>query len=239
MAAIGSERSRARGSGRRFYTAMALVVAAYVLYGFGRSYAASLSPAGLPVWVHLHGAVFTAWIVLFVAQTWLVGRGNLALHRKLGWLSLGLVAAMAGLGSATTLLCVRRGAVPSFFTPGLMMALDFLGLAFFVALYVASVALRRRAEWHKRLLLCGTILLSSPALARVLPMNALGPAAPLVLIVVLLTLVGCGAAYDLATRRAVHPAYAWGGAATAGSIVLAGPVAFSAPMTALVGALTS
>ena len=46
--------------GPRFYTAMALLIALYVFYGFGRTYAASLGPPGLPFCVHLHGAAFTA-----------------------------------------------------------------------------------------------------------------------------------------------------------------------------------
>jgi hypothetical protein len=240
MTATASLGGAAAGPRRRvFYTAMALLVAAYVLYGFGRSYAASLAPPGLPVWVHLHGLAFTSWIALFVAQTWLVGRGGYALHRRLGWASLGLVGAMMVLGVSTTLLCVRRGAVPPFFTPGLMLALDFLGLAGFGALYGAGVVLRRRPEWHKRLMLCATILLSTPALARIIHLGPLGKAAPFVLLGALLALTALGALYDLLTRRAPHPAYAWGAAAMAASILLAGPLGFSAPMHALVRALTT
>ena len=226
-------------SGRRFYTAMAVLIAAYVLYGFGRTYAAALAPPGLPLWVHIHGAAFTSWIFLFIAQTWLVSRRELALHRRLGWTSCGLVAAMVVLGVATTILCVRRGAVPPIFTPGLMLALDFLGLAGFVSLFAAAVALRRNAEWHKRLMLCATILLSTPAVPRVLPMATFGKTAPLVILAFPLFVLSLGAAFDLMTRRRIHPAYGWGAATIALSILLGAPLGFSSPMLNFVKAITA
>lgn len=228
---------RAWSDDRLFHLAMAALIAAYVLYGFGKSYVASLAPPGMPWWVHLHGAVFTGWIALFAGQTWLAGRGSVRLHRRLGWASLGLVAAMAGLGVATTVLCVKRDAVPPFFTPGLMLALDFLGLAGFIALFGSAVALRRRADWHKRLMLCATILLSTPAWGRILPMSALGKAAPVVLLATLLGVAALGMAYDALRGRKPHPAYLWGAAAIAVSLLAAGPLGFSAPMLSLVAAI--
>ena len=228
---MASVQAGARPEGdRRFYTAMAVLIAAYVLYGFGRTYAAALAPPGLPFWVHLHGAAFTSWILLLIAQTWLVGRRDLALHRRLGWASCGLVILMVLLGVATTLLCVTRGAVPAIFTPGLMVALDFLGLIGFASLFAAAVALRNRAEWHKRLMLSATILLSTPAVPRFLPMAAFGKGAPLVILAFPLLVLSLGAAFDLATRRHVHPAYGWGAATIASSILLGAPIGFSQPM---------
>jgi hypothetical protein len=228
----------APAAGRGFYFAMALLSAGVVAFGFGRTYAASLAPPGLPWWVHLHGAVFTSWILLFGVQTWLAGRGELKLHRRLGWASVGLAAAMLPLGIATSALCVRRGAVPSFFTPGLMLALDLLGLVGFAGLFAAAVALRGRREWHKRLMLCATVLLITPGWGRVLPLAGLGAAAPLVLTGVVVGQAGLGVLYDLATRRSAHPAYAVGLAAIAASVLGGGPLGFSAPMAAVVSAIT-
>ncbi len=56
------------GTDRRFFTVMAVIVALIVAAGFGPSYASALTPPGLPFWVHLHGAVMVAWIVLFATQ---------------------------------------------------------------------------------------------------------------------------------------------------------------------------
>lgn len=222
------------GTDRRFFMVMSLVVALVVLSGFGPSYASSLPPPGLPYWVHLHGAVMVAWIVLFAVQSWLVGRRSLALHRRLGWLSIGLVAVMVPLGFVTNAMAIHRGATPPFFTPAMMMAADGLDICLFLGVYAAAIRLRRNSAWHKRLMLCATILLTWPALGRLLPLRSLGlpmiiPAATALLI--LLALIG--PAFDLATRRRVHPAYLWGVGLIAAAQPLHGLLAASPPIQAL------
>ena len=213
------------GSDRRFFIIMAAVVALVVAAGFGPSYAASLPAPGLPFWVHLHGAAMTAWIVLFSVQAWLIGQRNVRLHKTLGWLSIGLVLAIVPLGVATNLLAIQRGAVPPFFRPVDMMAADILDVTLFAALFAAAVCLRRQGAWHKRLMLCATVLLTWPAVARLIPLRALGidqiiPAS--ILIVIALALIG--PLYDLATGRRIHPAYFWG----------VGVIALSHPVNALI-----
>ena len=209
------------GTDRRFFLVMALVIALVIASGFGPSYAASLPPPGLPFWVHLHGAIMTAWVVLFAVQGWLVGRRSLSLHRRLGWLSIGLVVVMAPLGMVTNAMAIHRGATPRFFTPAMLMAADALDLCLFVGMYSAAILLRRNGAWHKRLMLCATVLLTWPALGRFLPLLGLGlsmiiPAS--IALLILLALVG--PVYDLATRRRVHPAYLWG----VGLIIVAQPL---------------
>jgi len=237
VTAIGIERPTGAPSGRRFFTIMAGVVALAVAAGFGPSYGAALSD--LPFWVHLHGAVMTGWIVLFAVQAWLVGRRSLSLHRRLGWLSTGLVAAMIPLGVVTNLMAIKRGATPPFFTPAQMMAADGVDLVLFAGLFTAAVLMRKRGEWHKRLLLCATVLLSWPALGRLIPLRSLGLSMIIPAATVLLIMLACaGPIHDLATRRKVHPAYMWG----VGLIILAQPLhlllAVSAPIQALARALT-
>ena len=209
------------GTDRRFFMVMALVVAVVIVSGFGPSYASSLPPPGLPFWVHLHGAVMSAWIILFAVQAWLVGRRSIALHRRLGWLSIALVVVMAPLGLVTNAMAVHRGATPPFFTPAMMMAADGVDLTIFVGLYTAAILLRRNGPWHKRLMLCATVLLTWPALGRLLPLRGLG--LPMIIpasITLLILLALVGPAYDLATRRRVHPAYLWG----VGLIIAAQPL---------------
>ena len=64
---------------RRFYTRMALFLAALVFIGFAPSfYLRGIIPAyprpnpSLPVAVLIHGGLFTLWMLVFVAQTQLV-----------------------------------------------------------------------------------------------------------------------------------------------------------------------
>ena len=221
MAATDIDRQFGPGTDRRFFTVMAVVIAVVVVSGFGPTYASSLPPPGLPFWVHLHGAVMTAWIVLFGVQAWLVRRRSLALHRRLGWLSTGLVGVMVPLGLATNALAIHRGATPPFFTPAQMMGADVLDLLLFAGLFTAAVLLRRQAAWHKRLLLCATVLLTWPAIGRLIPLRGLGlaniiPASEVLLIALALA----GPLFDLVTRKRVHPAYLWG----VGLIILVQPL---------------
>ena len=221
MTTMDAEQRFGPGSDRGFFLTMAVVVALVVGAGFGPSYAASLSPPGLPYWVHLHGAAMTSWIVLFGVQAWLIGQRNIRLHKTLGWLSIGLVLAIVPLGVATNLLAIKRGAVPPFFKPAEMMAADLLDMSLFAGLFAAAVLMRRQAAWHKRLMLCATVLLSWPAVGRLIPLRALGvshiiPAS--IVIVIILALIG--PLYDLVIRRRIHPAYFWG----VGVIVISHPI---------------
>src|SRR5580700_2501610 len=79
-----------------FFSAMALVILGIVFLGFARSYyLAGVFQARLPnLLVHVHAAVFSTWILLFIAQTSLVSAGRLDLHRLLGVLG----AAFSGAG---------------------------------------------------------------------------------------------------------------------------------------------
>lgn len=72
----------------RFFVAMALGILVVVFVGFARSF--FLHPL-FPEWhrpaeavFYVHGAAFTAWIVLLIAQVSLVAGGRRDVHRKLG-----------------------------------------------------------------------------------------------------------------------------------------------------------
>jgi hypothetical protein len=69
-----------------FFTTMALVMMATVFVGFAHTYyLAGLFRAPLPSpIIHIHGAVFSCWILLLVVQTSLVSSGRVDIHRRLG-----------------------------------------------------------------------------------------------------------------------------------------------------------
>src|SRR6266481_4123742 len=69
-----------------FFSGMALLLAATVFVGFAPSYyLAGIFRAPLPsMIVHVHGAVFTGWILLFITQTSLVSSRRVDIHRRLG-----------------------------------------------------------------------------------------------------------------------------------------------------------
>jgi len=79
-----------------FFSGMAVVSLIVVLVGFARTYfLAGMFRAPLPnLLLHIHGAVFTLWMVLFISQIGLVTVKRVALHRRLGLLGFGLAVLM-------------------------------------------------------------------------------------------------------------------------------------------------
>jgi hypothetical protein len=98
-----------------FFSGMSLLMLAAVFVGFARSYyLAGVFRAPLPtLTIHLHGAAFTCWILLPVAQTSLVAAGRVDIHRKLGMAGFVLACLMVVLGVlAATDSLVRHGGPP-------------------------------------------------------------------------------------------------------------------------------
>src|SRR5262249_49199604 len=86
-----------------FFSAMAAVALIAVLVGFARTYfLAGLFRAPLPnLLVHIHGAAFTLWILLFITQISLVTAGRVNVHRRIGLLGFVLALVMIVLGTVT------------------------------------------------------------------------------------------------------------------------------------------
>ena len=104
---------------QRFFTRMAIGMAVFVVFAFGQwALRGMASPSTAPVWVHLHGVAMLSWLGMFVLQNQLALTGNIALHRKLGWVSLALVLFIAGLGMFTGRMAIELHRVPPFFSTG-------------------------------------------------------------------------------------------------------------------------
>ncbi|CAN5354787.1 hypothetical protein BH10PSE13_BH10PSE13_24930 [soil metagenome] len=168
-------RGEASQSSHRFYFIMAVVMALVLVAGFSFQLAAGRSSFSSPLLVHVHGMLFFGWTFFYVLQTGLAANGSLALHRRLGWVGAGWTAALVVIGCATVVTMVRKGTVPFFFTPLGFLLMDALSLLTFAGLVVAAIVMRRRTEWHRRLIYCGMALLTGPGWGRLLPMPFLIP----------------------------------------------------------------
>lgn len=197
---------------RRFYVGVAIAVLITVFLGFSRSYflKAYYGSPELSVHVHIHGLVFTSWVLLFLAQTTLVATDRTDLHRKLGVGGAVLAALLLIMGTTTAILRVKGGAsspIPGV-PPLSFLAVPLFDMVVFAMLIGAGLVLRNRPDTHKRLMTLGTIALTSAPIARLPFVRPLGPPGFFGLtdlfIVALLV-------YDLATRRKAHPATIWGG----------------------------
>lgn len=225
--------------GRRFYLYMSLLMAGVFVAGFSTTVPGDFAPdPGLPLLLHVHGAVFTLWVLLFVAQPSFIARGSVALHRKVGMAGAGLAAAMVVMGWAATLFSIANHRVPPFFPPNIFLVMNGLGILVFGGLVAAGVTLRKRSEWHKRLMLCATVSILGPGFGRLLPMPSFGDAAPLILFGVIDLFALAGPVADLIVRKRIHPAYYWGVGVILLSEIVIGPLAFTPPVMAWVRQLS-
>lgn len=232
-----------RGSGevsRAFYLWISLTMAAVFVGGFSGTVPKDfLGTPALPLLLHVHGAIFTLWVVLFVAQPAFIARGSLRLHRRVGWAGTGLAVAMVVMGVAATLFSIHHHAVPPFFPPAIFLVMNLVGMMAFAGILVAGIVLRRQREWHKRLMLCATISILGPGLGRLLPMPSFGAAAPLVMFAAILSFAVAGMVADLIVRGRIHPAYLWGTGVILLTDLAIGPLASASPTLALLRQIQS
>ncbi|UZK66175.1 hypothetical protein [Sphingomonas sp. M1-B02] len=200
------------GLGRddRFFLTMAIAMALTIVAGFSVQVAMGRSTFAAPPLVHFHAFVFFGWVVIYVAQNVLVTRGSMALHRRLGWLAAGWASAMVVVGIYTTVTMVRFASSPFFFRPAYFLVMNSLSVIAFAGLVAAAIALRRRTEWHRRLLFCGMAILTGPALGRLLPLPLMMPYAEWGVFVGVMLFPLVGVIADLRRRGGIHPAWWWG-----------------------------
>jgi hypothetical protein len=218
---------RPREVSRRFYLSLSVVMAMIIVAGFSQTVPGDLAPPGLPVLLQAHALAFGSWLAIMVLQPALISTGNARLHRKVGGAGAVIAAAMVVMGLAATVFAIRYHLVPTFFPPAIFLTMNGLGILVFGGLVAGAVTLRRRADWHKRLMICATAAILGPGLGRFLPMDSFGAAAPLVMYGVNDVVLLAGPVADLITFRRIHPAYLWG----AGAVLLMEPaiplIAFS------------
>jgi len=186
--------------GERFFLVMGLVLLAIVIGGFVPPVLARPGgAASMPMLLHVHGAVFVSWFLIFCAQARLAGSGSLTLHMRFGKASVLVAVVMVILG-----YFVIRGAYanPDWSIAGMPGAASvmfpFTDILNFSIAYSLALANRRNPSSHKRLMLLAGILIIDPAVARLV--MTLGAAAPLIVILELL-LFGALFTYDIVTRR--------------------------------------
>jgi len=210
-----------RPSSRGFYTWFAIGAFLIIVAGFARTY--YLRPIfevrPLPLLLHLHGILFTSWFVLFFVQARLVAKDRVDLHQRLGILGVILAPLCTGVALTVAIHAGRRSyrANPSSFTNIRVrpLAMDFGTSLMFLVLVAIALYMRRRPDFHKRLMVlaCCSILL--PAIGRIpyvwdtvgfWGLVAATEIPPLACIL-----------YDTIKHRRLHPAFGWGGAAVLAS----------------------
>lgn len=198
---------------RWFFATMAGVVAITTFVGFAPSYYLAPMFGGRPLssLLHVHGFVFTGWILLYVAQTGLISVGRTDIHRILGTAGIALAVAMVPLGIATAIITKQFAAAHHLPPQGPPLVFPLGAILTFAALIVAAVAMRSRAAWHKRLMLLGTVAILTTPLARITRFAHLGLTPPIGGMLLTDIMLAALVTYDLKKYGRLHPATAWGG----------------------------
>jgi hypothetical protein len=197
---------------RRFYVGMAIAITITVFAGFSRSYFLK-SWYGTPELgglLHVHGLIFTAWVLFFLSQAVLVATGRTYLHRRMGIAGAVLAALVVIVGTAVAITRVKTGVSPIPGVPALaFLAIPLFDMVVFAILVSAAIYFRRRLEAHKRLMTLSMISLLAAPIAR-MTFLPLPPGPPTFFGLADLFIVAM-LVHDLSTRGKVHPATIWGG----------------------------
>ncbi len=152
-----------------------------------------------PLLAYLHGALMSAWLLLYIVQCSFAASGFLKWHRRLGLASIGLAV----------MLWISMGIVSvaqlSKFKTYEILMLQLIVMVLFGVFYTWGVLVRRHAGFHKRLVTLATLVLMPAAVDRInwLPGFGLPDYWPFAirLYVLLIPLI----AFDIVSIKRIHP----------------------------------
>jgi hypothetical protein len=196
-----------------FFPAMAALILVTVFIGFARTYfLAGVFRAPLPsLLVHIHGAVFSTWILLLITQATLISAGRPDIHRRLGLFGFALACLMVILGVLTASKLLARGVSPiPVFDAQTFYAIPMGGMLYFSTLIFFAYRARFDPAAHKRLIMIATIsILDAPTGRPPFTVITARPFMDSVFVYAFLLLM---VAYDLWSTRKVHRATIWASA---------------------------
>jgi hypothetical protein len=162
----------------------------------------------LPLLLHLHGLVMSAWVVLFAVQTRLVATHRVDLHRRLGIAGAVLLILVPVMGVVTAIHAAKLGHSPGP-PPLVFLSVPLFNILAFAILAGSGLALRKRRDWHRRLMLAATLNFLPPAVGRIAQQYTHIPNLPMAFGSVDVVLLAC-VVYDTIRNRRLHPAFVLG-----------------------------
>ena len=209
---------------RRFYVGFSIAILAAVLLGFARTFflrfwfpewSAAHSPR--EPFFYFHGILFSAWVVLFIAQTSLVAARRIDLHKKLGWVGAALSLAMIVVGIPTALIAAARpsGFIDVPVPPVPFLVVPVTDLAIFGVFMTLAIINRRKPQFHKRFILLSSLGLLDAAIVRwPFPFMTMQFATGITMTELFIDLFLVPIIiWDLVSLRRVHTVTLWGGLA--------------------------
>ncbi len=205
-----------------FFTGMAVLFLATVFAGFAPTYyllnqlhgtlaSGQSGGSNLTPLVHVHAIAFSAWMLLFVAQTTLIATGRVSWHRTLGIVGALLAVAMVVLGLMVAVEGSRLGHRPLMVDKYTFLIIPIVNALMFGTFVAAGIWVRSRSASHKRFMLLATLSLLTPAIVRMdLPVVPPGPIGAFIVNDVLLLAAW---AWDWFSNGRIHRVLLWGGIA--------------------------
>lgn len=208
----------------RFPQVAVAALAAVTVIAFARTYY-------LRVWfdlpplsraAHVHGLIATLWLGLHFTQARLIATHNVALHKRLGIFTACVGALLAWQALHLAIEGVAAGRAPPGRNPLEFLSVPIGTTTMFSLFLGTALALRRKREWHKRLMLLATSALLLPAAGRFdsLIMVPLGLPRAVIGFWLTLAFVLWAWTHDWRNYRRIHPAYLYGGIALVVSVPL-------------------
>ena len=204
----------------------------FALFGFGADFARFMHEQPAPPFVlALHGAFSVAWLGLVSTQVVSAETGDIRLHRKLGWATVSVSAAMVPLGVVAAMVDMARSVNHPDYAPQ-FLGEEFQDIFAFAICTIAGVATRRNRVDHSRFMILAAIALADVGPGRIAT-NLVGavPANPFE---VWLTyywgtalLLVAMAAWDLVKRRRLTGSVMLGGALLLGGEAMASVLYFT------------
>lgn len=167
----------ARPNDDRVFVALAGLCAVIAFGAFAGTYWMQL-PAGTFIgspMVHLHAFLFSVWTIFFLTQATLIANRRYAHHRAWGLVGIALATAMLFTGVAVAVGSLHGRIAHGHAEGGrAFMIVPISAILLFAGFVIAAMVNRRRADWHKRLMLVATVSLLNAAFARVFFLAATG-----------------------------------------------------------------
>ena len=199
--------------GRRFdhyfFSGTAWLMLACVLVGFGPTYyLAGVFNAPLPSRIiHIHGALFSCWMLLLIAQNSLAWTGRVDIHKKLGLFGFVIACLMVVVGWIAATDRLVRGTAPPGVDTYFFYITPMTDMVIFATLIFFAFRARRDPWAHKRIIYIATVGILIAAIAR-FHLSWLfhkAPHAAIASYAFLVLLIG----YDLWSARKIHRATLW------------------------------
>jgi hypothetical protein len=239
--AVTQRSELSRSHERWFFGGMAVALTVTVFAGFAPTYYLTTfteRPFALTPLLHLHGAAFSAWMFLLIAQTLLIAADARRVHMRLGVLGAILAAIMTVIGPIVAIERTASGQIADLGAPPLVfLAVPVVGMVVFAALVAAALYYRKRSPAaHKRLMLIATLELVTAGVSRLPVVSEWGPLGFFAVTDVFVLAI---VAYDIVALRRPHAATLWGGTFFIVSQPLRLAIGGSAPWLSFAGWVTS